>query len=110
MPTDDFERDGLAIADAESETALQKPRLYKVLIHNDDFTSMGFVVFILQTVFSRSENEAVQLMLQVHNEGVGLAGIYPHEIAEMKVAKVTSLARANEFPLLCTIEEAEGDS
>src|ERR1700694_2750826 len=105
MPIDAFESDGLVIAEAESETELRKPPLYKVLIHNDDFTSMGFVVFILQTVFGRSEGEALQLMLQVHNEGLGVAGLYTYEIADMKVAEVTSLAQANEFPLLCTIEE-----
>jgi ATP-dependent Clp protease adaptor protein ClpS len=103
---DDFEHDGLVVADAESETELRKPPLYRVLIHNDDYTSMEFVVFILQTVFARSESEALQIMLKVHNEGVGVAGLYTHEIAEMKVVKVTSIAQASEFPLLCTIEEA----
>jgi len=67
---------------------------------------MEFVVFILQTVFERSESEALQIMLKVHNEGMGVAGLYTYEIAEMKVVKVTSIAQANEFPLLCTIEEA----
>jgi ATP-dependent Clp protease adaptor protein ClpS len=67
---------------------------------------MQFVVFILLTIFARSETEAVALMLKVHREGVAIAGLYTYEIAEMKVAKVTSLAQANEFPLLCTIEEA----
>jgi len=107
MPMDDFEQDGLAIAEVESKRELRRPPLYKVLIHNDDFTSMEFVVFVLQTVFGRSESEAIQLMLNVHNDGVGIAGLYPYEIAEMKVAKVTNLAQVNEFPLLCTIEEAE---
>lgn len=101
----DFEQDGLVITEAEDEVELLKPPLYKVLLHNDNFTSMEFVVFILQTVFGRSESDAMQIMLKVHNEGVGVAGQYSYEIAEMKVAKVTSLARANEFPLLCTIEE-----
>jgi ATP-dependent Clp protease adaptor protein ClpS len=68
---------------------------------------MEFVVFILQNVFGRSESEAIRLMFNVHNEGVGIAGVYPYEIAEMKVVKVTNLAQANEFPLLCTIEEAD---
>jgi len=103
---DDFEQEGLVIADAESEIKLRKPPLYRVLIHNDDYTSMEFVVFILQTVFGRSESEALQIMLKVHNEGVGVAGLYTYEIAEMKVVKVSSIAQANEFPLLCTIEEA----
>ena len=106
MPMDDFEQEGLVIADAESEIKLRKPPLYRVLIHNDDYTSMEFVVFILQTVFGRSESEALQIMLKVHNEGVGVAGLYTYEIAEMKVVKVSSIAQANEFPLLCTIEEA----
>jgi len=104
---DDFEQDGLVIADAESEIELREPPLYRVLIHNDDYTSMEFVVFILETVFGRSESEALQIMLKVHNEGVGVAGLYTYEIAEMKVVRVTSIAQANEFPLLCTIEEAE---
>ena len=90
----------------ESETRLKKPPLYHVLLHNDDFTTMEFVVYVLQNVFQRSETEAVRIMLQVHLEGVGVAGMYTYEIAEMKVAKVAELARANEFPLLCTIEEA----
>ncbi len=108
MPRDEFEQDGLVIKEAESETKLERPPLYKVLLHNDDFTSMEFVVFILQTVFDRSEGEAVRIMLNVHTEGVGVAGLYTYEIAEMKVAKVTSSAQANEFPLLCTLEEVAG--
>jgi ATP-dependent Clp protease adaptor protein ClpS len=92
----------------ESETRLKKPPLYQVILHNDDFTTMEFVVYVLQNVFQRSETEAVRVMLQVHLEGVGVAGVYTYEIAEMKVAKVSELARANEFPLLCTIEETTG--
>jgi ATP-dependent Clp protease adaptor protein ClpS len=106
MPMDEFEQDGLAIAEVDDETKPRRPSLYNVLIHNDDFTSMEFVVFILLTVFGRSEGEAIELMLKVHQEGVGIVGLYTYEIAEMKVGKVTSLAQANEFPLLCTIEEA----
>ena len=107
MPIDDFDRDGIVVAETESETRLRRPSLFKVLLHNDDFTSMEFVVFILQTIFARPELEAVQIMLKVHNEGVGVAGLYTYEVAEMKAAKVTAIAQANEFPLLCTIEEAE---
>jgi ATP-dependent Clp protease adaptor protein ClpS len=110
MPTSDFEHDGLVIAEAESKIELRRPPLYKVILHNDDFTSMEFVVFILQTIFGRSGSEAVQIMLQVHKEGLGVAGIYTYESAETKVVKVTSLAQANDFPLLCTIEEVAGDS
>ena len=89
----------------ERETRLKRPPLYRVLLHNDDFTTMEFVVYVLQNVFQRSETDAVRIMLQVHLEGSGVAGVYTYEIAEMKVAKVTELARSQEFPLLCTIEE-----
>src|SRR5688572_17821520 len=102
MSTPDFEQDELVLT--ESETRLEKPPLYKVLIHNDNFTTMEFVVFILHSVFQHSEETAVRIMLQVHTQGLGVAGIYPYEVAEMKVAKVTDLAQTNEFPLLCTME------
>ncbi|HMM79985.1 MAG TPA: ATP-dependent Clp protease adaptor ClpS [Pyrinomonadaceae bacterium] len=90
---------------SETVSKLEKPKLYKVLLHNDDFTTMDFVVFILSHVFARSEAESITIMLKVHNEGVGVAGIYPYEIATMKADKTTNLARSREFPLLCTIEE-----
>lgn len=108
MPIEKFDRDELVVEETARETRLKRPPLYKVLLHNDDFTSMEFVVFILQTIFGRSDAEAVQIMLNVHTQGLGVAGIYTYEIAEMKVAKVTSTAQANEFPLLCTLEEATG--
>jgi ATP-dependent Clp protease adaptor protein ClpS len=103
MPESDLEQDELVLT--EDETDLEKPPLYRVLIHNDNFTTMEFVIHVLQNVFQHSESVSVRIMLNVHVQGVGIAGIYPFEIAEMKVAKVTSLAQANEFPLLCTIEE-----
>ena len=89
----------------ESKTKLEKPKLYKVLLHNDDFTTMEFVVFVLQYVFNRSDAEAFTIMLKVHNEGIGTAGIYPYEIANMKSEKAMNLAKAREYPLLCTVEE-----
>src|SRR5215204_5867157 len=89
----------------ESETKLEKPKLYKVLLHNDDFTTMEFVVFVLEHVFMRSVPEAFSIMLKVHNEGVGMAGVYPYEIATMKSEKAMNLAKAREYPLLCTVEE-----
>lgn len=89
----------------ESKTKLEKPKLYKVLLHNDDFTTMDFVVFVLEYVFMRSSSEAFSIMLKVHNEGVGLAGVYPYEVANMKAEKAMNLARAREYPLLCTVEE-----
>ena len=89
----------------ESETKLEKPKLYKVLLHNDDFTTMEFVVFVLEYVFNRTSAEAFSIMLKVHNEGLGIAGTYPYEIATMKADKTMNLARAREYPLLCTVEE-----
>ncbi len=89
----------------ESETRLEKPKLFKVLLHNDDFTTMEFVVFVLEHVFNRSTADAFSIMLQVHNDGVGVAGIYPYEVATMKADKTMNLAKAREYPLLCTVEE-----
>ena len=97
--------DGGSDVMTESDIKLEKPKLYKVLLHNDDFTTMEFVVFVLQYVFMRDEAEAFTIMLKVHNEGLGIAGIYPYEIANMKAEKAMNLAKAREYPLLCTVEE-----
>lgn len=89
----------------ETKVRLEKPKLFKVLLHNDDFTTMEFVVFVLEYVFKKSEAESVAIMLKVHNEGVGIAGVYPYDIAYMKSQKAMNLARAREYPLLVTVEE-----
>ena len=99
----DIEHDGDVMT--ESETRLEKPPLYKVILHNDDFTTMEFVVFVLQSVFMRTDAEAFMIMFKVHNEGIGIAGIYSFEIANMKAEKAMNLAQAQEYPLLCTVEE-----
>ena len=91
---------------AEAEEKVEEPPLFKVLLHNDDYTTMEFVVQILQSIFNMAEDQAIQVMLNVHVKGVGVAGIYPYEIAEMKVAKTTAMAREQEFPLLVTMERA----
>ncbi len=90
----------------KAERKLQKPRLYKVLLHNDDYTTMEFVVFVLMSVFHRAETDAVQIMLHVHRNGAGVAGVFTREVAETRVQQVEALARENEFPLRCSIEEA----
>ena len=108
MPKVDTEHDSAVVEKTESKTRLERPPLCKVWLHNDDFTTMEFVVFILQTVFNHTEGDALRLMLNVHRLGIGLAGVYTYEVAQMKVDKVTSLAQANEFPLLCTMEEDAG--
>lgn len=91
---------------AESREKVEEPPLFKVLLHNDDYTTMEFVVWVLQAIFNLSEDLAVQIMLNVHIRGIGVAGVYTYEVAEMKVSKTTDLARENEFPLLCTMETA----
>jgi len=97
----DFDTDVLT----ESETRLEKPPLYKVVLHNDDFTTMDFVVFILRTIFHRNDAEAFTIMLKVHTEGIGVAGVYTYEVATMKAEKAINVAQAHEYPLLCTVEE-----
>ncbi|MEK6608801.1 MAG: ATP-dependent Clp protease adapter ClpS [Myxococcota bacterium] len=82
----------------------RKPRLYRVLLHNDDYTTMEFVVFVLVTIFHKSEPEATHLMLQVHMKGLGVAGVFTRDIAETKVAQVSETAREHGMPLLCTME------
>ncbi len=103
MPKHDYESDEAVLT--EERTKLDKPPLYRVLLHNDDYTTMEFVIYVLETIFNRSTAEAVSIMLEVHNEGRGVAGTYTREVAEMKVEKTMSLAQANEYPLLCTAEE-----
>jgi ATP-dependent Clp protease adaptor protein ClpS len=90
----------------ESERKLKRPPLYKVLLHNDDYTTMEFVVEVLQSVFRKAPAEAIQIMLHVHRNGIGVAGVYTREIAETKVGLVEDMAREHEFPLKCTCEEA----
>jgi ATP-dependent Clp protease adaptor protein ClpS len=87
---------------AERET--KRPPLYKVLLHNDHYTTQEFVDFVLMTVFNHDPESAHRIMLHVHMHGVGVAGIYPYEIAETKARKTMDLAREAEYPLLVTIE------
>ena len=93
------------ITRTKSKQKLEKPPKYKVVLHNDDFTTMEFVQHVLESIFHKTAATARQIMMAVHQQGKGIAGVYTYEIAESKVTKVTNLAKANEFPLLCTIEE-----
>jgi ATP-dependent Clp protease adaptor protein ClpS len=83
---------------------LQTPSMWKVILHNDDYTTQEFVVWILETIFRKPEAEAVRIMLDVHKRGKGVAGVYSFDIADTKVAQVKALAEQHEFPLLCTLE------
>ena len=96
--------DGLAV-EAE-KPKLQRPPLYKVILLNDDYTPMDFVVEILQIFFGMDRHKATQIMLHVHRKGVGVAGVYTYEVAETKVNRVHDLAKEYEFPLKCSMEEA----
>ena len=82
----------------------KKPELYKVLLINDDYTTMEFVVEVLETIFNKQPAEAYRIMMMVHTQGRGLCGVYPHEVAETKVTTVIERARDNGFPLLAAME------
>jgi ATP-dependent Clp protease adaptor protein ClpS len=83
----------------------KKPSMYKVLMLNDDYTPMEFVVHILERLFNKSRQEAVRIMLQVHQRGVGICGVYTYEVAETKVTQVMDFARQHKHPLQCTLEK-----
>ena len=83
----------------------KKPSMYKVLMLNDDFTPMEFVVHVLERFFSKGREEATRIMLHVHRRGVGICGVYPYEIAETKVTQVMDFARQHQHPLRCTLEK-----
>ncbi len=82
----------------------KEPPMYKVLLHNDNYTTMEFVISVLENVFKKTTEEATKIMFNVHEQGIGIAGIYTYEIGETKVAIVHELARKNEFPLRCSME------
>ncbi len=93
---------GLAVQ--ETKPKLKKPRLYRVLLLNDDYTPMEFVVIVLEKFFSKPREQAVQIMLHVHQRGTGVCGLYPLEIAETKVQQVVDFAQEHQHPLQCTME------
>jgi ATP-dependent Clp protease adaptor protein ClpS len=101
------EPDTGVVTETKPDQKLQKPRLYKVLFHNDNYTTRDFVVAILREVFHKSESEAVQVMLHVHYNGIGVAGVYTYEVAETKVKTVEKLAREHEYPLRVSLEPEE---
>ena len=104
-PADYFEKtQDLAVE--EERPKLKRPPLYRVILVNDDYTPMEFVVEVLQTVFGMERTKATRVMLEVHTKGKGVCGVYTYEIAETKVAQVTSIAEQQQHPLLCTMEEA----
>ena len=101
-PPDEGHQSGVAL---KPRPKTRKPSLYKVLLLNDDFTPMEFVVHVLERFFGKTKDEATEIMLHVHRRGVGLCGVYTYEVAETKVIQVMDFARANEQPLQCTMEK-----
>ena len=100
VPVKEHER-GIAL---KERTKVTKPPMYKVLLHNDDYTTKEFVVMVLESIFRKGEAEATRIMARVHDSGIGVAGVYPFQVAETKVAKTMQLARRYEFPLQLSLE------
>ncbi len=99
---DDREDAGLAV---KTKPKTQRPPMYKVLLLNDDFTPMEFVVHVLERLFSMSHAQAIEIMLTVHRKGIAVVGVFSHEVAETKVMQVMELARRSQHPLQCTMEK-----
>ena len=97
--------DGTDLAIEEARPKLKRPPSYRVILINDDYTPMEFVVEVLEDVFGMERNNATRVMLEVHTKGKGICGVYNYEIAETKVAQVTTIAQQQQHPLLCTMEE-----
>lgn len=92
--------------DVRSEEEIREPKQYRVILHNDDYTTMDFVIEVLVTVFHKSTAEATKIMLDVHKRGKGICGVYTYDIAATKAARVHQMAGIREFPLKCSLEEA----
>ena len=96
------------LTETRSEQKLERPRMWRVLLHNDDYTTQEFVVWVLETIFRKPRAEAFTIMMNVHRSGLGVAGVYTHDVAETKVKATQQMAEEQEFPLLVTMEpEAE---
>ncbi|WP_031432651.1 ATP-dependent Clp protease adapter ClpS [Methylomarinum vadi] len=104
--TDPYRDNDSGLAVQEAKPKLKRPPLFKVILLNDDFTPMDFVVEILKSFFNMNEDRATQVMLQVHTQGVGVCGVYTKDVAETKVHIVNEYSREHQHPLMCTMEEA----
>jgi len=108
MPREKSDPDSNVVTETVPQKRLKRPILYKVLLHNDNYTTREFVVAVLKEVFHKSETDAVQIMLHIHYNGIGVAGVYTYEVAETKVRTVEAAARENGFPLRLSMEPEEG--
>ena len=103
--TENNHSDNQTLLNEDVKQKIKKPSMYKVLMLNDDYTPMEFVVLVLEKFFKKSHDEAIQIMLHVHQNGVGICGVFPYEIAETKVIQVLETAKKNDHPLQCTMEK-----
>jgi len=101
--SDPFSKESV-VTESRPDQKVQRPRMWRVLLHNDDYTTQDFVVWVLETIFHKSRGEAFTIMMSVHQSGMGLAGVYTHDVAETKVKATRRLAEDHEFPLLVTME------
>ncbi|MET0404781.1 MAG: ATP-dependent Clp protease adaptor ClpS [Cystobacter sp.] len=108
MPREKSDPDSNVVTETVPQKKLKRPILYKVLLHNDNYTTREFVVAVLKEVFHKSDTDAVQIMLHIHYNGIGVAGVYTYEVAETKVRTVEAAARENGFPLRLSMEPEEG--
>ncbi len=99
------EDDGRVGISVQTRAVVKRPSMYRVLLLNDDYTPMEFVVHVLERIFNKSHEEATEIMLKVHHRGVGVCGVFTFEVAETKAGQVMDLARRNQHPLQCTIEK-----
>lgn len=97
----------VAVPEVKTQRRVKRPQLFRVLFHNDNYTTRDFVVAVLREVFHKSESDAVAIMLHVHHQGIGVAGVYTYDVARTKIEMVEKLARENEFPLRLTMEPTE---
>jgi ATP-dependent Clp protease adaptor protein ClpS len=95
---------GSTVAETRTSPKVQHPRMWRVLLHNDDYTTQEFVVWVLERVFQKPRAEAFTIMMSVHRSGLGVAGVFTHDVADTKVKKTQQLAEEHEFPLLVTME------
>ncbi len=103
---DDIENEEGDLAVQEAEPAVKHPPMYKVVLLNDDYTPMEFVIHVLESFFNMNREKATQIMLHVHTRGMGVCGVFTKDIAETKVHQVNEYSRMNQHPLMCTMEEA----
>jgi ATP-dependent Clp protease adaptor protein ClpS len=96
--------DESTVIEPQSDQQVDRPRMWRVLLHNDDYTTQDFVVWVLETIFNKELSEAFDIMMSVHRTGMGIAGVYTYDVAQTKVKTTRQLAEEHEFPLLVTME------